>query len=894
MKAPPLAIVSVEKPCPTSWTIWQGTAPRRNLRARLASSSPSRRASLRRLANTLPDRIKALALQSSTMADAPLPDLILYGRPGCGLCDEAREHDPGAPRRALVGRVGRRRPWSSATSRPIPAWSARYFASIPVVELGDRRLELATSAAKLRRLLSDVLDAETDPAMTAGTDLTILVALAAGVDQLPVAVRAAARPRLPRPADAPSRSPRGAATAMPRPGPSRWLAVRHAFAFVAGFGGVFTLLGVTATYLGAGLVDYLPALRVDRWRRCSIVLGLSLAGILPHPAARSDLATARRGGGRRASRRDWLRSPSRRRMAAGAHRAWRSARRPARRVERAACWRRSGSGRSSRSAGRRASASSSAGSWRWPRRSGTVAQGTLLLVALLPRSRAAVHRHRARLRPSAAAACGRCSGTAGPSRSSAACSSRPSAWRWSSTGCALLPRYFHVPDGDLSGRPMTTERPELHARRNATASSGRSAGASCSSARSPSWCVVVVARCHHDPAREHRRRRPGSSTRCATPFLIDAEPPATGSRPARLAPELDGRPRRRHDLPADRPRRRADPARRRSAARSCGSTSSRRGARRASRRRRSCASSASTYRDRGLEVVGISVQETIARRRPGRTPTATSSGTRSASMAPGTSCATYKRVRPADAVLHRRRRRDPRRRRGPVDEARRKRPASSRCCRRLAERAPSRASAVRRSDRLVAESVAVAHEAPDRVRRLSCDSTMSQPSSAAWANSSALRATESSGKSSNAVTQRGFARPRPHEQVAEERQRPGVVAGAAHDDRLVAGRVAAGRDDRDARQELASRRRPSPARPSPDELELGLDVRRDEPRVVAQRDLPLGLLRDDRGVREGALAVARGAGRRHGRNGGGSSPRRRCVSGRKPAASSAGTIAGPS
>ena len=25
------------------------------------------------------------------MADAPLPDLILYGRPECGLCDEARD-----------------------------------------------------------------------------------------------------------------------------------------------------------------------------------------------------------------------------------------------------------------------------------------------------------------------------------------------------------------------------------------------------------------------------------------------------------------------------------------------------------------------------------------------------------------------------------------------------------------------------------------------------------------------------------------------------------------------------------------------------------------------------------------------------------------------------------
>jgi glutaredoxin len=98
------------------------------------------------------------------MADAPLPDLILFGRPDCGLCDEARDliH-------ALLeerSRTGR----SAPTLREVdietdPALERNYFASIPVVELGDRRLELATSAAKLHRLLADVLDAE--PATTA-------------------------------------------------------------------------------------------------------------------------------------------------------------------------------------------------------------------------------------------------------------------------------------------------------------------------------------------------------------------------------------------------------------------------------------------------------------------------------------------------------------------------------------------------------------------------------------------------------------------------------------------------------------------------------------------------------------------------------------------------------
>ncbi len=92
------------------------------------------------------------------MHDAPLPDLVLYGRPGCGLCDETRS--------LLTALLDER----ATTGRPIPALVERdieadpaleraFFASIPVVELGDRRLELATSAAKLRRLMSDVLDA---------------------------------------------------------------------------------------------------------------------------------------------------------------------------------------------------------------------------------------------------------------------------------------------------------------------------------------------------------------------------------------------------------------------------------------------------------------------------------------------------------------------------------------------------------------------------------------------------------------------------------------------------------------------------------------------------------------------------------------------------------------
>jgi len=88
----------------------------------------------------------------------PLPDLILYGRPGCHLCEEAR---------ALVTelldarvRAGLRAP--ALVERNIetdPAWQRAFFETIPVVELGDHRVELATSAARIQRLVNDALDA---------------------------------------------------------------------------------------------------------------------------------------------------------------------------------------------------------------------------------------------------------------------------------------------------------------------------------------------------------------------------------------------------------------------------------------------------------------------------------------------------------------------------------------------------------------------------------------------------------------------------------------------------------------------------------------------------------------------------------------------------------------
>ncbi len=61
--------------------------------------------------------------------------------------------------------------------------------------------------------------------------------------------------------------------------PSRWAAVRHAIAYVAGFGAVFTLLGVTAAFAGGAIADYMRYLRVIGGG-VLVIMGLSLAGII--------------------------------------------------------------------------------------------------------------------------------------------------------------------------------------------------------------------------------------------------------------------------------------------------------------------------------------------------------------------------------------------------------------------------------------------------------------------------------------------------------------------------------------------------------------------------------------------------------------------------------------
>ena len=88
---------------------------------------------------------------------APLPDLILFGRPGCHLCDDA-----GEILRALLAR-------RAEAGQPVPAlvkrnieddedWQRRYLTSIPVLTLDGRELELATTPAKIERFLTATLD----------------------------------------------------------------------------------------------------------------------------------------------------------------------------------------------------------------------------------------------------------------------------------------------------------------------------------------------------------------------------------------------------------------------------------------------------------------------------------------------------------------------------------------------------------------------------------------------------------------------------------------------------------------------------------------------------------------------------------------------------------------
>jgi Glutaredoxin-like domain (DUF836) len=87
-----------------------------------------------------------------------MDEIYLYARAGCHLCDDTRT--------ALVQLLAERKaaglPSPTLVERDIDsddAWQHAFMTTIPVVELDGQRLELATSPARIRRLLADVLDA---------------------------------------------------------------------------------------------------------------------------------------------------------------------------------------------------------------------------------------------------------------------------------------------------------------------------------------------------------------------------------------------------------------------------------------------------------------------------------------------------------------------------------------------------------------------------------------------------------------------------------------------------------------------------------------------------------------------------------------------------------------
>lgn len=83
-------------------------------------------------------------------------EIVLYTRPGCHLCAEARTTIDAI----LAERRSRGLATPAVVERDISTdaeWEQAFFAEIPVLEAGDRRLTLAISPRRLERFLDDVL-----------------------------------------------------------------------------------------------------------------------------------------------------------------------------------------------------------------------------------------------------------------------------------------------------------------------------------------------------------------------------------------------------------------------------------------------------------------------------------------------------------------------------------------------------------------------------------------------------------------------------------------------------------------------------------------------------------------------------------------------------------------
>ncbi|HEY8239584.1 MAG TPA: glutaredoxin family protein [Candidatus Limnocylindrales bacterium] len=87
---------------------------------------------------------------------SPQPDLVLYARPGCSLCDEARE----AIGLVIGDRQARGLAVPNVLERNIEddgELHRRLLERIPVVEIGNLRVELIVTVGKVRRLLNEAL-----------------------------------------------------------------------------------------------------------------------------------------------------------------------------------------------------------------------------------------------------------------------------------------------------------------------------------------------------------------------------------------------------------------------------------------------------------------------------------------------------------------------------------------------------------------------------------------------------------------------------------------------------------------------------------------------------------------------------------------------------------------
>ena len=85
------------------------------------------------------------------------PEIVLYTREGCHLCDETRT----TLQSLLEDRAARGQRTATVRERDIatdPELERAWFTTIPVLEVGGRHLELATSPATIRRFLAETLD----------------------------------------------------------------------------------------------------------------------------------------------------------------------------------------------------------------------------------------------------------------------------------------------------------------------------------------------------------------------------------------------------------------------------------------------------------------------------------------------------------------------------------------------------------------------------------------------------------------------------------------------------------------------------------------------------------------------------------------------------------------